>query len=105
MYFPSDIEQGNVEITDVDGNIIKTLDVGTNPSGVYQFTWDGSNNSGETVEGGIYYASASYTTPNGDAQTTKVGTYPIESVRFDGGETMLKLGSSYIPLENVKEVY
>ncbi len=105
MYFPSDISSGNVEIKDVDGNVIKTLDVGTNPAGVYKFTWDGTNSSGDKVDGGIYYASASYTDSNNEAQTTRLGTYPIESVRFDGGKTLLKLGSSYIPLENVKEVY
>jgi len=105
MYFPSDISQGTVEITDVEGNILKTLDVGTNPAGVYQFTWDGTDNNGEQVAGGIYYASASYTDQNNEAQTTRVGTYPIESVRFDDGTTLLKLGSSYVPLENIKEIY
>ena len=105
IYFPSDISQGNVEITDVNGNVLKTLEVGTNPAGVYQFTWDGTDNNGEQVEGGIYYASASYTDGNDEAQTTRVGTYPIESVRFDDGKTLLKLGSSYIPLENIKEIY
>ena len=105
MYFPSDITQGNVEITDVNGNIVKTIEVGTNPRGVYQFTWDGTDNTGAKVEGGIYYASASYTDANNAAQTTRVGTYPIESVRFDDGKTLLKLGSSYVPLENIKEIY
>ena len=33
VYFPASIEQGVVEITDLDGNLVKTLDVGTNPSG------------------------------------------------------------------------
>jgi flagellar basal-body rod modification protein FlgD len=105
IYFPSDISQGNVEITDVNGNLLKTLEVGTNPAGVYQFTWDGTDNNGEQVDGGIYYASASYTDGNNEAQKTRVGTYPIESVRFDDGKTLLKLGSSYIPLENIKEIY
>ncbi|MEN4053103.1 MULTISPECIES: FlgD immunoglobulin-like domain containing protein [Sulfurimonas] len=105
MFFPSDVTQGNVEITDVNGNIIKTIEVGTNPSGVYQFTWDGTDNTDAKVEGGIYYASASYTDANNVAQTTRVGTYPIESVRFDSGTTLLKLGSSYVPLENITEIY
>jgi flagellar basal-body rod modification protein FlgD len=105
MYFPSDIYQGSVEITDVNGAVIKTLDVGTNPSGVYQFTWDGTDNAGNSVEGGIYYASSSYTDNSGNALTTRVGTYPIESVRFENGTTMLKLGSSYVPLENITEIF
>lgn len=105
IYFPDDVEQGNVEILDVNGNILKTLDVGTNPKGVYQFTWDGTDSGGNIVDSGMYYATASYTNPNGDALTTRVGAYPIESVRFDAGKTLLKVGSNYVPLENIKEVY
>jgi flagellar basal-body rod modification protein FlgD len=105
MYFPDDVQQGSVEIVDVNGNAIKTLDVGSNPSGVYQFTWDGTDNGGNAVEGGIYYVNGSYTNTNGDAKTTRVGAYPIESVRFDNGESLLKLGSNYVPLSSVKEIY
>jgi len=105
IYFPDSIQQGTVEIVDVNGNTIKSLDVGSNPSGVYQFTWDGTDNAGNQLEGGIYYVNGSYTNENGDAKTTRVGAYPIESVRFDNGETLVKLGSNYVPLSNVKEVY
>jgi len=105
IYFPSDVASGTVDITDVNGKVIKTLDVGTNPSGVYQFTWDGTDNATEPVESGIYYVSASYSNEAGDILSTRVGTYPIESVRFDEGTTLLKLGSNYIPLENVKEIF
>jgi flagellar basal-body rod modification protein FlgD len=105
MYFQNDVSQGSVEITDVNGNVLKTMDVGTNPSGVYQFTWDGTDNSGEQVDSGVYYVSASYTDSEDNPQTTRVGAYPIESVRFDNGTTLVKLGSNYVPLENIKEVY
>lgn len=105
IYFPDDIEQGSVEILDVNGNIIKTLDVGTNPKGVYQFTWDGTDKSGNAVDSGIYYSTASYKNPNGDDLTTRVGAYPIESVKFEGNEAYFKVGSSYIALSDVKEIY
>lgn len=105
MYFPDAIEQGSIEITDVNGNILKTLDVGTNPKGVYQFTWDGTDSGGNTLESGIYYASASYTNPDGESLKTRMGAYPIESVKFDSGKTYVKLGSSYVELSEVKEVY
>ncbi|DAB27792.1 MAG: flagellar hook capping protein [Sulfurimonas sp. RIFOXYD12_FULL_33_39] len=105
IYFPDEIDHGSVEIMDVNGNVIKTLDVGTNPKGVYQFTWDGTNQSGSSVTSGIYYSTASYTNPNGDTLKTRVGAYPIESVKFDSGKTYVKVGSSYVALENIKEVY
>ncbi len=105
VYFPQDIEQGTVQVLDSSGALVKSLDVGTNPSAVYQFDWDGTDNSENPVESGIYYVTASYTNPDGDALETRLGAYPIESVRFDGGSTLVKVGSSYVPLENIHEVY
>lgn len=105
MYFPNSIQQGTVQITDVDGNVVGTLDVGTNDAGVYSFDWDGTTTTGATADSGVYYASASYTDQDGTSRTTRLGAYPIESVRFDNGSTYVKLGSSYVPLDNVVEVY
>lgn len=105
VYFPSDIEQGSVQVLDSSGNIVQTLDVGTNPSGVYQFDWDGLDSGGNIADSGVYYITASYTDPAGTALETRLGAYPIESVRFEGGQTLVKVGSSYVPLENIVEVY
>ena len=105
VYFPKDVEQGTVSITDRSGTTVGTLDVGTNPAGVYKFTWDGLNASGTTIDSGIYSVNADYVDKSGKAQKTRLGAYPIESVRFDQGKTLVKVGSSYVPLENVKEVY
>ena len=105
VYFPDDIEQGDIQITDVNGNTLKTLDVGTNPKGVYKFTWDGTNTSGSELTSGVYYVSAAYTNPDGKALTTRMGAYPIESVKFDGATSYVKVGSSYVELSKVKEIY
>jgi len=105
VYFPSDIQQGSVQVMDSTGSTVRTLDVGTNKSGVYQFEWNGLDNSGNPAEEGLYYISAAYTDPDGNALETRLGAYPIESVKFDGGKTLVKVGSSYVPLEDIKEVY
>lgn len=105
VYFQTEVEQGTVAIKDGNGNIVQTLDIGTNPSGVYQFTWDGSDKNGNSADSGIYHVSANFTDGSGATYETRVGAYPIESVRFDQGSTLVKLGSNYVPLENVKEIY
>ncbi len=105
VYFPNDVEQGSVVITDADGKTIKTLDVGTNKAGVYKFDWDGSDNNGGAADSGIYHVNAVYNDPNGNKLQTRLGAYPIESVRFDNGNTLVKVGSNYVPLSSVKEVY
>ena len=105
VYFPKDVQQGVVSIKDNDGNLVKTLDLGTNKAGVYQFTWDGTTTGGESAESGIYHISANYSDQDGNAQQTRLGAYPIESVRFDNGNTLVKVGSNYVPLDKIKEVY
>ncbi|WP_457746855.1 FlgD immunoglobulin-like domain containing protein [Sulfurimonas sp.] len=105
MYFPSDVASGNVEILDVNGNVIKTISAQTGDAGIYTYTWDGTDTAGNAVDEGMYYATASYTTAAGEDLTTRVGTYPIESVRFDAGETYVKVGSGYVPLSTVVEIY
>ena len=105
VYFPKSIQTGTIDITDLQDNKVGTINVGTNPSGVYKFEWDGKDSSGNSVDSGIYKINANYTDQDGNAQKTRLGAYPIESVRFDSGTTYLKLGSSYVALANVKEVY
>lgn len=105
MYFPSDVASGSVEILDVNGNVVQTIDAETGNSGVYTYTWDGTDMAGNTVAEGVYYSTAVYKDAAGENLTTRVGTYPIESVRFDAGTTYAKVGSGYIPLENIVEIY
>lgn len=105
VYFPNDVEQGTVSITDADGKTVQTLNVGTNPAGVYQFTWDGTDALGNQADSAIYHVNAQYSDTNGVTQQTRLGAYPIESVRFDQGSTLVKVGSNYVPLDSIKEVY
>jgi len=105
VYFPKDVEQGTLNITDLEGNSVATIDVNTNTAGVYKFDWDGKNSIGNAVDSGIYRVNASYTDPDGAAHETRLGAYPIESVRFKDGKTLVKVGSSYVPLDSVYEIY
>jgi len=105
VYFPQEVANGQLEVLDNDGNIVRTIDLQASPSGVYKYDWDGKLNNGEAAKSGLYYITASYNNPDGKALTTRMGTYPIESIRFDGGNTLVKVGSSYVPLENIKEIY
>jgi len=105
VYFPESIANGNLEILDNEGNIVSTMDLEANPSGVYQFDWDGTLSNGSTASSGVYYVTASYNDESGTAQTTRMGAYPIESVRFEGSDTLVKVGSAYININDIKEIY
>jgi flagellar basal-body rod modification protein FlgD len=108
MYFPTAITDGTLTIKDTSGNTIRTIDLGdtaAGESGVVSLTWDGKDNSGDLVEDGNYAISATYTDSTGTSKTTMVGVYPVESVYYNDGETYLKLGSQYYPIDQVAEYY
>ncbi len=104
LYFANDVSHGSIDIMDVNGNTVDTIALNANEKGVQSFTWDGKVN-GELVDEGLYYVTAHYSDSKGESHETRVGTYPIESVRFDEGEALVKLGSSYVPFDSIKEVY
>ena len=61
-----------VSIHAADGRLIRTLELGQLPAGVYQDKnhaayWDGKNEQGESVASGVYF----YTLKAGDFTTTK----------------------------------
>ncbi len=105
IYFPDDISSGNIYIKDVDDNTIKTVGLSEQDGGTLSFSWDGTDDSGNRVGSGSYYVESQYSNSAGETKYTRVGTYPISSVKFDEGKTYLRLGSSYVEMSNIKEVY
>jgi flagellar basal-body rod modification protein FlgD len=105
LYFADDIQSGSLQITDVNGHTVRTVDLNQMPGGIQTFTWDGTDFNGVRVPPGSYTITANYTTPSGENKTTAYGFYPIESVRFVGDKAMLKLGSQYYPMDAIKEIY
>jgi len=105
IYFPDNVSSGNLEIMNGDGQIIRTISLEEQSSGVYQYDWDGELNDKSSAESGLYYITASYKNANDEDRTTRMGAYPIESVRFEDGESLVKVGSNYVPLDDVVEVY
>lgn len=87
LYFKDDISSGQVTISDRFGKVIDTIDLDSyqNRSGNLQFYWDATDSAGNIVSNDSYSIKANYVTVNGESKSTAYGTYPIESVKFDGG--------------------
>lgn len=110
IYFDKDISSGTIDIMDGDGNKVSTINLDveegtTLTKGVRQFSWDGLDSNGNPVKSAIYHVNATYKDADGETQTSKVGVYPIESVKFQDGKSLMKLGSNYVPLDQIVEVY
>ncbi|BDY13088.1 FlgD immunoglobulin-like domain containing protein [Hydrogenimonas cancrithermarum] len=105
LYLPEALQAGTFTITDVSGNVVKTIRLENLAQGVQQFEWDGTDDQGNRVDSGIYHGSISYVTPDENEVKSRVGVYPIESVRFENNEAYFKLGNSYVPLAQIEEIY
>ncbi|MDD2828351.1 MAG: flagellar hook capping FlgD N-terminal domain-containing protein [Sulfuricurvum sp.] len=104
LYYPDAVTTGKINILDKNGKILKTMNVGATDAGVAKFSWDGTNAANSAVDAGIYYVESTYTKADNTTATTRVGRYPIESIKFDSGKTYAKLGSSYIDFSTIKEI-
>jgi len=105
LYFGDDISSGNVIIKDKAGNIVKTFPLESHTKGVLSFDWDLTDDNGQRVKSDTYEITAEYTSPDGKSHKTALGAYPIESIKFENGKAYAKLGSSYIPFNQIKEIY
>jgi len=105
VYFHNDIKTGTLAISDSDENIVHKINLEEGKKGVYSFKWDGTSDNGNALTDGEYSITATYVDSNGDPYGTRMGYYPVESVKFDKTDTFMKLGSSYIPLSGISEIY
>ena len=78
----SDVE---VEITDLNGQLVRRLNLGQQPSGLARFEWDGSDQDGNRVEPGRY----------------RVATRVIQGGYIESGETLLESNIESVSLGGI----
>ncbi|RDI97715.1 hypothetical protein DVT68_15665 [Dyella solisilvae] len=70
----------NVQVLDSNGNVVRTIPMGAQSAGLAQFSWDGKDDSGNTVAAGNYTLSA--TSGNTSLDTYVAGT--VTGVGYGG---------------------
>ncbi|MHA6164366.1 flagellar hook assembly protein FlgD [Pseudomonas sichuanensis] len=86
---PQSISDGKVSIKDKDGNVVKTIQLGSQKAGTADFIWDGTNEKGEKVAPGTYTFTAE-TTVDGKAKTlSTLLPARVNSVSFQNGSEMM----------------
>lgn len=98
-----------VKVTDKDGNLIKTIDLGAQSAGSSDFIWDGKNEDGEVVDSGTYTFKASTKNDSGDAvalSTSLPATVSSVTLNQTGGEMLLNLsgGMGSVKLSQVQTI-
>lgn len=107
VYFQEEIKTGTLTITDKDNKVIKTVSLAdqAGKKGVLAFEWDGMDDNNAAVASGYYSIKADYIDSTNGAQSTQFGIYPVESVRYENGSPLIKLGSSYVPMDYIVEFF
>ena len=104
---PASVDPVKVKISDADGKVIRTIDLGSQKAGSASFIWDGKNDAGEVAKAGTYTFGATATY---DGKATSLVTYlpaTVSSVTISqtGGELMLNLaGGGSIALSKVQTI-
>ncbi|GAA9705926.1 flagellar hook assembly protein FlgD [Helicobacter pylori] len=98
-----------IQILNENNKLVKTIPLKdyNGQKGYINFEWDGLNEKGEKVPKGNYKIKAEY---NLDSQSkqylqTRIGRGEVESVIFDKGKPMLRMGEMVLPIDSAIEFY
>ncbi|NWF06650.1 flagellar hook assembly protein FlgD [Pseudomonas salomonii] len=99
----------SVKITDKDGNVVRTIDMGAQSAGDSSFIWDGKNDNGEVAPAGTYTFAASTKNDKGDSVallTSLPATVTSVTLSKTGGEMLLNLagGMGSVKLSQIQTI-
>ncbi|MFK3943572.1 flagellar hook assembly protein FlgD [Pseudomonas monteilii] len=104
---PQSVSDATVTVSDANGKVVKTIDLGAQSAGNASFIWDGTNNSGEKVDPGTYSFSAKTTVDGTSVALSTLLPATVTSVTLSqtGGEMMLNLsGVGQVALSKVQTI-
>ena len=99
----------SVKITDKDGNVVRTIDMGAQSAGDSSFIWDGKDDKGEVAPAGTYTFAASTKNDTGDSVallTSLPATVTSVTLSQTGGEMLLNLagGMGSVKLSQIQTI-
>lgn len=103
---PEDASTCLVNVLDSSGNIVRTVDTGAAKAGQVEFTWDGKDYDGNTLDDGQYQVAVTATDANGDVMTvssTMTGT--VTGIQQVSGTYYLDIGNGrYVAFTDITNV-
>ncbi|WP_118181909.1 flagellar hook assembly protein FlgD [Paraburkholderia phosphatilytica] len=103
---PAAASDVTLTIKNSSGSTVRTVDLGAESAGTTTYTWDGKDNSGNTVADGKYTVTAAATV-NGSAGTaTALAAGTVQSVvqQSDGSAGLALSNGSTVPLSSVASI-
>ncbi len=95
-----------VSISDSQGNVVRTIQLGAEPPGALGVTWDGHTDAGQPAPAGNYTMSVNATDANGQSvSTSQTVTGVVNQVSFNQGYPQLTLSTgTVVPVSNLISV-
>lgn len=105
-YLDSTAESAYVNLYDVNGNIVRTVQLGSQQAGEHTFEWDGKDWAGKTAPDGLYYVYMAAEDVDGQAILTDTEVSGrVAAVQSYNGSNYLRLTDGRIVnFSNVYEV-
>lgn len=96
----------SVGIYDSSGQLMQTVDLGTQSAGLVNFSWDGSTSSGGHAPAGTYTLKAQLVGSDGKAVAlSSYGAAPVSGVEVANNTVTLDLtGLSSVPLSGIRQI-
>ncbi len=92
-------------VQDSNGNTIRTLQLGACSSGLNHFSWDGKNDSGNTVNPGTYTVNVTASDINGTPiSLTQNGSALITGVTYVNGTPEFQAGGQTLKISDISEL-
>ena len=100
-----DADTVSINITDSNGLLVRTLELGSVKAGSHTFTWDGTSNSGVAAAAGNYTFSVAAKQGADKVDTTALTIGLVSSVtRSSGGGVALNVGQQSFSLADVRQI-
>ena len=99
-------DEVTVEVLNSEGEVVRTVSMGSQEMGDHTFAWDGLDDTGFPVESGNYRVRV--TTPNEDGGQYEWATYligKVTSIRFDNGNPILFVGNQAVNPSQIVGIY
>ena len=104
---PSSASNINVTVTDSSGQVVRHMSVPVQ-SGLSNFSWDGTNDSGQATASGTYNFSATANVAGKAVAATTLLASKVDSVTIDSSTNTLQLNTDSlgtVTLADVKQVF
>jgi len=95
-----------ISVKDASGAVVRRLDLGAQPAGIAEFTWDGKNDSGTALPPGRYTFDATLIANGQSAAATPLESGKVEGLTRTSTGFMLSLaGLGEVLLSDVQRIH